>query len=506
MSMYTGEKYLWWSDAEKKLADEVADFADNVIRRDIQEIERTKKFPWHWFESIGRNGWYGAFIPEQYGGLQEGIGRTTGFCLILEELARGAPVAVDFYETTIYGYSPIVRFGTEKQKKRWLPKLATGELFAAIVITEPFMGSDAANIQTKAVLKNNEYIINGKKRFITLGGIANLYIVYCQTSADPEDRKNYKHLSALVVEKGTPGFSVEAIHDPVGRFGSRHAVLNFDNVCIPKENCILKQGDGWKILTDALNIERLGVAAGAVGTSRSAIEFTADYVTRRIAFNQTLAEIPGVQTMCGDMITRTSLISLLVYYSAYKMDLGINVPLGATISKVFATQSLMKTVLDSVQCHGGDGYMRNYPVERLMRDSKLIEIGAGANELMQHLVWRLWLKDYIAMRHAGRKPVAKSNITLKQAKTKILKELSDFYRQHPGLYMEREEMMERLGLTGVDLDKCLIDVEAEQLVALYRKRGTITLAKATYEGLKKARPQKYYTFYPEFVDKEKEIF
>jgi alkylation response protein AidB-like acyl-CoA dehydrogenase len=504
--MYTAEKYLWWNEAERKLADEVADFSDNVIRVEINEIERTKKFPWNWFEEMGRKGWYGAFIPEKYGGMKKGTGRTTGFCIVLEEIARGAPVAVDFYETTIYGYSPIVRFGTEKQKKKWLPRLATGELFAAIVITEPFMGSDAANIQTTAVRKGNEYIINGKKRFITLGGIANLYVVYCKTSDDPEDRKNHRHLSAFVVEKGTPGFTVEAIHDPMGRFGSRHAVLNFDEVRVPKENLILNEGDGWKVVTDALNIERLGVAAGAVGTSRCAVAATADYVIRRVAFNQTLADIPGVQTMCGDMVTRTNLISLLVYYSAHKMDLGMDVPLGCTIAKVYATQSLMKTVLDAVQCHGGDGYMRNYPVERLMRDSKLIEIGAGANELMQHLVWRLWLKDYLALRSESRKPVTRSKITGPTAKRKILDALAEFYCRHPALYMEKEEMMEKLGLTGEDLDKALEAAEAEKLVALYRKRGRIALAKATYSGLKKAKPQKYYKFFPDFVDKAKEVF
>jgi alkylation response protein AidB-like acyl-CoA dehydrogenase len=504
--MYTGEKYLWWNEAERRLADEVADFSDNVIRRDIGEIEMTKKFPWGWFEEMGRRGWYGAFIPEEYGGMGGGAGRTTGFCIVLEEIARGAPVAVDFYETTIYGYSPLVRFGTEEQKRRWLPKLATGELFAAIVITEPFMGSDAANIQTAAVLQDGEYVINGKKRFITLGGIANLYVVYCKTSDDPEDRRNHRHLSAFVVEKGRPGFSVEAIHDPTGRFGSRHAVLNFDDLRIPEENRILDEGDGWKVLTDALNIERLGVAAGAVGTSRSAIAATADYVTRRVAFNQTLADIPGVQTMCGDMVTRTNLISLLVYYSAHKMDLGMDVPLGSTIAKVFATQSLMKTVLDAVQCHGGDGYMRNYPVERLMRDSKLIEIGAGANELMQHLVWRLWLKDYLALRSAGRVQVTGSRIVGAEAQQKILEALADFYCQHPALYMEKEEMMERLGLTGEDLNRYLEAAEAEKDVALYRKRGNIALAKATYAGLKKARPQEHYLFFPDFVDKEREIF
>jgi hypothetical protein len=206
------------------------------------------------------------------------------------------------------------------------------------------------------------------------------------------------------------------------------------------------------------------------------------------------------------MVTRTNLISLLVYYSAHKMDLGMDVPLGCTIAKVFATQSLMKTVLHSVQCHGGDGYMRNYPVERLMRDSKLIEIGAGANELMQHLVWRLWLKDYLALRSASRKPVTRGSVSGPAAKKKILDALAEFYCRHPALYMEKEEMMEKLSLTEEDMDKALEAGEAEKIVALYRKRGRITLAKATYAGLKKAKPQEYYNFFPDFVERKKEIF
>jgi hypothetical protein len=145
-------------------------------------------------------------------------------------------------------------------------------------------------------------------------------------------------------------------------------------------------------------------------------------------------------------------------------------------------------------------------VERLMRDSKLIEIGAGANELMQHLVWRLWLKDFLALRNAGRKPVTRSKITGPSAKKKILDALADFYCRHPALYMEKEEIMEKLGLTDEDLDRVLEAAEAEKLVALYRKRGRIALVKATYAGLKKAKPQKYYQFFPDFVDKAKEVF
>lgn len=503
--MYMMEKYFWWNEAQRRLADEVAEFSDGFIASLIPEIERTKRFPWELMGELGKRGWFGVFIPEQYGGMGTQYG-ATGMCIILEEIARGAAIAVDFYETTIYGYSPIVRFGTEYQKKRWLPGLATGKDFACIAITEPFMGSDAAAVQTTAVLDGGEYVINGKKRFITVGGVGNLYCVYCKTSDSPEDRKAYRHLSAIYVEKGTPGFTVEAIHDPMGRFGSRHAALNFDNVRVPKENLILSEGDGWKVMTDALNIERLGVAAGAIGVARASLYATADYVTRRVAFNQTLAEIPGVQNMGCDMVMSVSLMSLMTYYAAYLLDQGRDVALAANLAKLYATDRLTKTTLDAIQCHGGDGYMRNYPVERYMRDSKLIEIGAGPNEILRHLVWRQWLKGHRSLQKSSRKPFEQVSMPIEEAKKKIMEELAVFYRRHPALYMERDEMMERLGVTGEDLDGALKALEAERLVALHRKGGAITLIKATYEGLKRAKPQQYYTFFPDFVDKTREIF
>jgi DNA-binding transcriptional ArsR family regulator len=277
-------------------------------------------------------------------------------------------------------------------------------------------------------------------------------------------------------------------------------------VRVPKENLILNEGDGWNVVVDALNIERLGVAAGAIGVARASLYASADYVTRRVAFNKTLAEVPGVQNMGCDMITGINLMSLMVYHTAYLLDQGQDVPLGASIAKLYATESLMKTTLDALQCHGGDGYMRNYPVERQVRDSKLIEIGAGANEVLKHLVWKQWLKKYQADRKSFKNPVTKSSIQGAEAREKILETLAEFYRRHPALYTDKEEMMEKLNMSGEDLDKHLEALETEKLVALYRKRGVITLAKATYEGLKQARPLEYYKFFPDFVDMEKETF
>lgn len=503
--MYAMEKYFWWNEKQRALADEAAEFADTVIVPRIKEIERTKKFPWEFMAEIGRRGWFGILIPERFGGMGKDYG-ATGMCIVLEEIARGAAVAVDFYETTIYGYSPIVRFGTEEQKKRFLPGLATGERFCCIAITEPFCGSDAAAVQTTAVREGDEYVINGRKRFITVGGVGNLYCVYCKTSDDPKDRAAHRHMSAFLVEKGTPGFTVEAIHDVMGRFGSRHAALRFRNVRVPKENRILGEGDGWKVMADALNIERLGVAAGAIGVARASLNETLHYTRRRVQFGKTLSEIPAIQFMGSDMIASILLGHMLTYYTARMLDAGADVPLAASVAKLFATDSLMKTTLDAVQCHGGDGYTTQYPVERHMRDSKLIQIGAGANEILRTLIWKQWEKETLARQEATRPPVEERPLKQEEAKRALMESLAEDYKRHPGLYMRREDLQRKLGLGDEVLDQSLEALETEKLVALHRKGKKIVLAKATYEGLDRTRPREYYLSIPDFVDRDKEIF
>lgn len=503
--MSTGEHYFWWNDAQRQLSRDVAEYAAEHIVPRIKACEDTKRFPWEILQEIGEKGWYGVLIPREFGGMGEEYG-VTGMCIILEEVAHGAAIAVDFYETTIYGYSPIVRFGTQEQKQKWLPPLATGEHFACIAITEPFMGSDAAGIQTRMEADGEEYVINGKKRFITMGGVGTLYCTYVQTSDDPKDIENYRHLSVVLVEKGAAGFSVEQIHDPMGRFGSRHAVLDYENVRVPKSHLIGALGDGWKILMDALNIERLGVAAGAIGVSRACMESTADYTTRRVAFKKTLSEIDGVQVMGADMVISTSLMSLSTYHASYHLDQGEAIPLGASLAKFYATDRLTKVALDAIQCHGGDGYMRNYTPERQLRDSKLIEIGAGANEVLQHQIWKQWLKTYQKGRQALLRPARTTTVKGADAESLILKALGDFYTQHPALYMEKEALSETAGITMSDLDPHLLNLEKQKLVALHSRRGQIKLVKATYDGLRKANPIEHYRSYPDFVDLEREVF
>jgi len=292
----------------------------------------------------------------------------------------------------------------------------------------------------------------------------------------------------------------------MGRFGSRHAVLDYDNVRVPKSHLIGNIGDGWKILMDALNIERLGVAAGAIGVSRACLEATAEYTTRRVAFNKTLSQIDSVQVMGADMVISTHLMSLSTYHAAYHLDQGEEIPLGASLAKFYATDRLTKVALDAIQCHGGDGYMRNYTPERQLRDSKLIEIGAGANEVLQHQIWKQWLKSFQKARVATLSPAGKTTVSGADAKSAILKALGDFYNQHPALYMEKEQLSESAGITLADLDPHLASLEQQKLVALHRSRGQVRLVKATYDGLRKANPLDFYRKYPDFVDKEKEVF
>jgi hypothetical protein len=207
------------------------------------------------------------------------------------------------------------------------------------------------------------------------------------------------------------------------------------------------------------------------------------------------------------MVTGVNLMSLMTYYAAHQLDQGLDVALGANVAKLYATDTLTKTTLDAIQCHGGDGYMRDYPVERHFRDSKLIEIGAGANEILKHLVWKQWLKRHQSLRRSMRKkPVTESRIQGAEAGKAVLEYLAEFYRVHPALYTECDEILENLEISREDLDACLVALEADHHVALYRKGGKILLAKATYDGLRLAKPQAFYLKFPEYVDREREAF
>ncbi|MBE0511979.1 acyl-CoA dehydrogenase family protein [Candidatus Bathyarchaeota archaeon] len=505
------KKYPWWNEKQKKLADEAKQFANENIPRG-EEIAWTKKFPADLIKEIGKRGWYGAIIPEELGGIDVGV---TGCCIIAEELARVCSALTDAYAVTMFGGTEqLLAFGNDEQKKRWLPKVAKGELLGAVCITEPNVGSDAAGIETTATREGDEYIVNGKKRFISNAGPAGIYLVYAKTSDRPEDRARYKHLSALIIEKDTPGFSVERINELSGWLGFPNGYLDFDDVRVPVENRLANEGDGWKILMDGLNFERTVYSAQILGVMREALRYAVAHSQRRVQFGTPTIDFQVNQFKIADMIARLKTARLLVYHAAHLMDMKEEAILEATNAKLYASEAFEELVSDAVQVMGGDGWTKFYPVESMSRDAKVNTIAAGSNEVMRIVLYRQGLR---AMREELRMPLrriheklgvpistTKPSITPEVNEKTVLNLLAEDYRVNPGIYMRREDMKAWLaGVSDDQLDKVLTSLEAEGLVKLYRdRRGAIVLAKATYDGLKEAKPLEHYKWFPDWIDKE----
>jgi alkylation response protein AidB-like acyl-CoA dehydrogenase len=505
------EEYPWWNEKQKKLAKEAKQFADENIPQG-EEIAWTKKFPSGLIKQIGKRGWYGAIIPEELGGIDVGV---TGCCIIAEELARVCSALTDAYAVTMFGGTEqLLAFGNDEQKKRWLPKVAKGELLGAVCITEPNVGSDAAGIETTAMRKGDEYIVNGKKRFISNAGPAGIYLVYAKTSDRPEDRARHKHLSALFVEKDTPGFSVERINELSGWLGFPNGYLDFDDVRVPLENRLASEGDGWKILMDGLNFERTVYSAQILGVMREALRYAVAHSQRRVQFGVPTIDFQVNQFKIADMIARLKTAHLLVYHAAHLMDMKEEAILEATNAKLYASEAYEELVSDAVQVMGGDGWTKFYPVESMSRDAKVNTIAAGSNEVMRIVLYRQGLR---AMREELRMPLRriheKLGVPISTTKPSIVAEINDEtvlnllaedYRANPGIYMRREDMKAWLaGVSDNQLDKVLTSLEAKGLVKLFKdRRGAIVLAKATYNGLKEAKPLEHYKWFPDWIDKE----
>ena len=504
-------EYPWWDEKHRELADEAKQFADEYIPRG-EEIAWTKEFPSDLIKEIGKRGWYGAIIPEELGGIDVGV---TGCCIIAEELARLCSALTDAYAVTMFGGTEqLLAFGSDVQKKRWLPKVAKGESLSAVCITEPNVGSDAAGIETVAEREGNEYIVNGKKRFISNAGAADNYLVYVKTSHRPEHKSRHKHLSALIVEKGTPGFSVERINELSGWLGFPNGYLDFDNVRVPVDNRLANEGDGWEILMDGLNFERTVYSAQILGPMREALRYAVAHSQRRIQFGRPTIDFQTSQFKIADMISRLKTARLLVYHAAHLMDMKEEAILEATNAKLYASEAFEELMSDAVQIMGGDGWTKFYPVESMSRDVKVNTIAAGTNEVMRIVLYRQGLQ---AMREELKMPLrrvheklgvpistTRPEATKEISEKAILEILAEDYRVNPGIHMSLEDMKAWLASISDDqLDKMLTSLEAKGLVKLYKDRhGTITLAKATYKGLKEAKPLEHYKWFPDWIDKK----
>lgn len=505
------EPFEWWSDKQKQLMEEAHGFAEKNLGKG-QETFWTKRFPREMLKEVGRKGWFGAAIPQEYGGIDAGA---TGVAIITEELSRTGSALAEAYAVSMFGgVEQLLTFGTEEQKRRWLPKIAKGEVVGAVCITEPVVGSDAAGVETAARREGDHYILNGKKRFITNAGLADIYVVYTRTSDKPEDRSKYQHLTAFLVEKGTPGFSVEKINELSGWFGLPNGFLDFNDVKVPTDNIIGRESEGWKVMMAGLNFERIVYSAGMLGPMRESIRYAHAYAQRRMQFGKPTVDMPTNQAKIAEMLAGLHTSRLLVYHAAHLLDTHKDAMVDAATAKLFTSETYENLISAAIMVMGGDGWTRFYPVESYLRDAKVNQIGAGTNDIMKLVILRGGLKalgkdlrmpqrkinEKLGVPISTSEPLPKMNTDEKS----VLQLLADDYQTNPGLFMSREDIKDRLNDAADDkLNRVLEILESKRLAKLYRDgRGTITLVKATYDGLRKASPLEKFKWYPDWLDKD----
>jgi alkylation response protein AidB-like acyl-CoA dehydrogenase len=351
------------------------------------ELDETGEFPWDVMKVLAQSDLFGLFIPEEYGGLGKGCFE---LCMAVEELSRACLGVSTTYAANALGTYPILLFGSEAQKKKFLPDIAAGKRLVAFGLTEANAGSDAGGTQTTAKLDGNEYIVNGTKQWITNGGEAEIYTIIAITDRS----KGPRGASAFVVEKGTPGFTFGKKENKMGIRASATTELIFDNCRIPKENLIGKEGAGFLVAMKTLDSSRTGVGAQGVGVAQGAYEEAVKYARKRVQFGHPIISFQAIQHMLADMITSIEAARALVYSVAKFIDGGAkDVSKESAMSKVFATDVAMKVTTDALQVTGGTGYMKEYPLEKMMRDAKILQIYEGTNQIQRNVIGQAIIKE-----------------------------------------------------------------------------------------------------------------
>ena len=363
----------------------IREFAEKEVKPLAAEIDEQERFPQETVEKMAKLGIFGIPVPKQYGGAG---GDNLMYSIAVEELSRCcATTGVVVSAHTSLCMSPILQFGTEEQKMKYVPKLASGEWIGAFGLTEPNAGTDAAGQQTTAVLDGEEWVINGNKIFITNAGHADVYIVIAMT----DKSLGTKGISAFIVEATTPGFSVGKKELKMGIRGSATAELIFTNVRIPKENLLGKVGEGFKIAMMTLDGGRIGIASQALGIAQGALDETVKYTKERKQFGKAIAKFQNTQFQMADLKTKIEAARLLVRSAAFREDEHVanpkvNFSADAAMAKLYAAEVAMEVTTKCVQFHGGYGYTREYPVERMMRDAKITEIYEGTSEVQRMVI------------------------------------------------------------------------------------------------------------------------
>jgi alkylation response protein AidB-like acyl-CoA dehydrogenase len=503
------ETFPWWTEAQKGFAFDIEKFVDERIP-EAEESWWRMEFPWRLMREVASKGFFGAGVPKKYDGLELGA---TGACVAAEQLGRLYAVGHVFVVSLLAGLHQLLNQGTEEQKQKWLTQTAKGDVLGAVCITEPFVGSDAASIVVRARKEGNEYVIDGKKRFITGAGVAGRYVVYARTSDRLEDIRAYRHLTAFVVERGMPGFSLEKINSLIGFDNVPNGVLDFNQVRVPELNRIGKEGQGWEIMTGGLNYERLISSAVLPGPVIDVLRTVTFYTERRIQFGERTNRLVNNQLKVADIITKLKIARLVTFYTAYLLDLGREPTIESSIAKLINSEYARDIGLDAVQIMGGDGATKFFPVERLLRDSKIGEIIAGTTEIQKYVIYRMYLMSMkmdlkpkakprfnqeIGAPVMSREPSEFSGKPITEES--VLKVLAENYRTIPGIYMTVDDIKEEFGARDtLAIDGALLKLEEKKFVALFRnKKGMVELAKASYTGLREAYPLDHYKWFPKW--------
>lgn len=370
------------NEEQRIILNTVKQISQEKIKPRAAEIDEIGEFPWDTAKLFVENGILNPLLPEQYGGIGAGY---LLFSLILEEIAKVCASSALLLIAQADGMLPILCGGTEALKDKYLPQLAEGKI-AAFAATEPGAGSDILSMRTQAVKKGSDYFLNGRKCFITNGSIADVLSVYAYTDRD----KKSKGISAFVVEKGSPGFGYGKNENKMGMRGSINSELIFEDLRVSEENRIGREGDGFPNMMEALNTSRLFAASQAVGIAQGAIDEAVAYANQRIQFGAPISRLQAIQFMAADMVAQTEAARLLTYQAARYFDTNQKSRIGkfCAMAKFVATDTAMKVTTDAVQMMGGYGYMKEFPVERMMRDAKLTQIYTGTNQIMRMVAAR----------------------------------------------------------------------------------------------------------------------
>ena len=368
-----------------------SDFAQNEVKPLAQEVDETEEFPRETTNKMAKLGFLGIPVPKEYGGQGCDV---LAYAMCVEELSKvcGTTGVIVSAHTSLC-VDPILTYGTEEQKQKYLVPLAKGEKLGAFALTEPGAGTDAQGVQTKAVLDGDSYILNGSKCFITNGKEAEIYIIiaYTDIQVDARGRKN-KIFSAFIVEKNTPGFTFGTKENKMGIRGSSTYELIFQDCRIPKENLLGKEGQGFKIAMHTLDCGRIGIAAQALGIAEGALDRTVAYVKERKQFGRSIGQFQNTQFQLADMATKCEAAQLLVYKAAEVKAKKDRFSVEAAKAKLYAAEVAMEVTTKAVQLHGGYGYIREYEVERMMRDAKITEIYEGTSEVQRMVISGALLK------------------------------------------------------------------------------------------------------------------